>query len=65
MTYFYKAEYIGKRIVRENGKDCVYLEFEYRGQRYEISRDKGDAPLFFKHSSAQSMIDKKIDGEEV
>jgi len=56
-----KATYIGKSADKEN----VYLEYEYRGRRYEVyqNKRKGGEPLRWQHKNNQARIDKLIDVE--
>jgi hypothetical protein len=57
-----KAKYIGKYYDRE----YTYLEYEYRGRKYEVyeNRNKGNEPLSWQHANAQARIDKEIEIEE-
>lgn len=57
-----KAKYIGKTYDR----DFVYLEYEYRGRRYEVyeNRSKGNEPLSWQHKNNQGNIDAQIELEE-
>ena len=57
-----KAKYIGKSYDRE----YVYLEYEYRGRKYEVyeNRRNGNEPLAWQHANAQARIDKEIELEE-
>lgn len=54
-----KAKYIGKSFYR----GYVYLEYEYRGHRYEVyeHETKGGEPLAWQHGNAQARIDKEIE----
>lgn len=57
-----KAKYIGKYY----DKDFVYLEYEYKGRKYEVyeNRSKGNEPLSWQHANAQARIDKEIEIQE-
>ena len=61
-----KARYIGKTYGRGYDKDFVYLEYEYRGKRYEVyeNRAKGNEPLAWQHRNAQIEIDTAIERAE-
>ena len=54
-----KAKYIGKHY----DNDFMYLEYEYRGEYYEVyqHKSKGSEPLKWQHANAQSRIDKRLD----
>ena len=60
-----KAKYIGKRIDESWGQCMIYLEYEYRGYRYEVyeNRSKGNLPFSWQHASEQSRIDTLIEME--
>ena len=60
-----KARYIGKRYGEGYDRDMVYLEYEYRGHRYEVyeNRAKGNEPLSWQHRSEQARIDSIIKAE--
>lgn len=57
-----KSTYIGKSYDR----DYVYLEYEYRGHRYEVyeHKTKGNEPLSWQHANNQARIDRLIELEE-
>lgn len=57
-----KAQYIGKHYGTGYDRDMVYLEYEYRGHRYEVyeNRAKGNEPLSWQHRNAQARIDSII-----
>ena len=61
-----KAKYIGKSYGTGFDRDFVYLEYEYRGYRYEVyeNRAKGNEPLSWQHKSEQSRIDRIIEQKE-
>jgi hypothetical protein len=61
-----KAEYIGKYYGTGYDRDSVYLEYRYRGHRYEVheNRAEGNEPLAWQHRSEQDRIDRLIDTEE-
>ena len=58
-----KAKYIGKYYGTGFNKDYAYLEYEYRGVKYEVyeNRAKGNEPLSWQHKNAQAAIDKALD----
>jgi hypothetical protein len=60
-----KAQYIGKRYGSGYDRDMVYLEYEYRGHRYEVyeNRAKGNEPLSWQHRNEQARIDSIIKAE--
>lgn len=61
-----KAQYIGKHYGSGFDRGMVYLEYEYRGHRYEVyeNRAKGNEPLSWQHRNAQANIDKLIETEQ-
>ena len=61
-----KAKYIGKTYGTGYERDFIFLEYEYRGQRYEVyeNRAKGNEPLSWQHNMAQSHIDELIERAE-
>lgn len=61
-----KAKYIGKSYGTGYNKDFVYLEYEYRGHKYEVyeNRAKGNEPLSWQHKNKQAEIDRLIEIEE-
>ena len=61
-----KATYIGKSYGTGYNKDFVYLEYEYRGYRYEVyeNRAKGNEPLSWQHANEQARIDNLIEIKE-
>ena len=61
-----KAKYIGKSYGTGYNKDFVYLEYEYRGYKYEVyeNRAKGNEPLSWQHKNKQAEIDRLIEIEE-
>lgn len=58
-----KAKYIGKYYGTGYNKDYVFLEYEYRGVKYEVyeNRAKGNEPLSWQHKNAQLSIDEALD----
>ena len=58
-----KAKYIGKRYGTGFERDFIFLEYEYRGYRYEVyeNKAKGNEPLSWQHKSEQARIDRIID----
>lgn len=60
-----KATFIGKTYGTGFDRDSVYLEYEYRGHRYEVyeNRRKGNEPLSWQHRNAQAEIDQAIELE--
>lgn len=58
-----KAKFIGKTYGTGYNRHFVYLEYEYRGHRYEVyeNRAKGNEPLAWQHRNAQAMIDRNIE----
>lgn len=62
---FRKAKYIGKSYGTGYNRDFVYLEYEYRGVRYEVyeNRAKGNEPLAWQHKREQMAIDEALDRE--
>ena len=61
-----KAKYIGKFYGTGYNKDFDFLEYEYRGRKYDvyINRAKGNEPLSWQHANAQAEIDRSIEIEE-
>jgi hypothetical protein len=61
-----KAKFIGKYYGTGFDRDYVYLEYEYRGRKYEVyeNRAKGNEPLSWQHKNAQARIDDEIETEE-
>ena len=61
-----KAKYIGKSYGTGQNRDYVFLEYEYRGYKYEVyeNRAKGNEPLSWQHKSQQGYIDNLIEIEE-
>ena len=61
-----KATYIGKYYGTGYDRAFVYLEYEYRGRKYEVyeNRAKGNEPLAWQHKAAQDRIDREIEIEE-
>jgi len=57
-----KAKYIGKYYGTGYDRNFVFLEYEYRGHKYEVyeNRAKGNEPLSWQHKSAQGEIDELI-----
>lgn len=57
-----KAKYIGKTYGTGYNRDFVYLEYEYRGYKYEVyeNRAKGNEPLSWQHKNEQARIDRLI-----
>ena len=62
-----KAKYVGKSYGTGFDRDFVYLEYEYRGYRYEVyeNRAKGNEPLSWQHKGEQARIDKIIEMKEM
>lgn len=60
-----KAKFVGKYYGTGFDKDYIYLEYEYKGRRYEVyeNRVKGNEPLSWQHKNAQSKIDSEIELE--
>ena len=58
-----KAKFIGKRYGTGYERDYIFLEYEYRGRRYEVyeNRAKGNEPLSWQHKAEQLRIDKIVD----
>lgn len=61
-----RAKFINKYYGTGFDGDYVYLEYEYRGRKYEVyeNRAKGNEPLSWQHKNAQARIDAEIEGEE-
>lgn len=61
-----KAKFIGKYYGTGYERDFVYLEYEYRGHKYEVyeNRAKGNEPLSWQHKNAQANIDRLIELKE-
>jgi hypothetical protein len=61
-----KSKFVGKYYGTGFDRDYVYLEYEYRGRKYEVyeNRAKGNEPLSWQHKNAQARIDKEIQNEE-
>lgn len=60
-----KARYIGKTYGTGYDRNMIYLEYEYRGKRYEVyeNRAKGNEPLAWQHAAEQAKIDELIEQE--
>ena len=60
------AKFISKTYETGYDKNFIFLEYEYRGRRYEIyeNRSKGNEPLSWQHKNAQARIDHEIELEE-
>ena len=60
-----KAKFISKSYDRYD-RNAVYLEYEYKGRRYEVYEHmtKGNEPLRWQHANAQARIDRAIELEE-
>lgn len=58
-----RARFISKYYGRGYEKDFIFLEYEYRGEKYEvyINTGKGNEPLSWQHKNAQARIDKMIE----
>lgn len=58
-----RAKFIGKYTDTKYGQFQVFLEYEYRGQKYTVREDrrKGNEPLAWQHRSAQDTIDRLLD----
>lgn len=61
-----KAKFIGKSYGTGYNSAFVYLEYEYRGRKYEVyeNRAKGNIPLRWQHANEQARIDRLIEQEE-
>jgi hypothetical protein len=62
-----KAKYVGKYYGNYYNRDTVFLEYEYRGHRYEVyeNKTKGNEPLRWQHANAQGKIDREIELEKL
>lgn len=58
-----KAKYIGKHYGTGYEHYYIFLEYEYRGMRYEvyINTSKGNEPLAWQHRAEQDNIDRILD----
>ena len=58
-----KAKFIDKWYGTGYDRNMVYLEYEYRGERYTVTENmaKGNEPLAWQHKSEQARIDRIID----
>lgn len=58
-----KAKFIGKWYGTGYERNTVYLEYEYRGMRYNITENmaKGNEPLSWQHKAEQARIDTILD----
>lgn len=58
-----KAKFIGKYYGTGYDRNCVYLEYEYRGMTYTVMENsaKGNEPLSWQHKTEQSRIDAILD----
>ena len=58
-----KPKYIGKWCGTGYDRNTVYLEYEYREERYTVTENmaKGNEPLSWQHKAEQDRIDKKLD----
>ena len=54
-----KARFIDKWYGTGYDRDMVYLEYEYRGEKYIVmeNRAKGNEPLAWQHKNEQARID--------
>jgi hypothetical protein len=61
-----KAKFINKYYGTGYQRDFVFLEYEYKGKKYEVyeNRAKGNIPLSWQHKNAQIEIDVQIEREE-
>lgn len=61
------AKFIARHYDRSFERCLVYLEYEYRGMRYEVMEDmrKGNEPLAWQHKTEQARIDKILDARHV
>lgn len=59
MRAVFKGKYYGSGY----DKHMVYLEYEYRGERYTVceNRAKGNEPLSWQHRTEQARIDSILD----
>ena len=62
-----KATFIGKHYGTGYDRNMIYLEYEYRGMRYEVyeNRAKGNEPLPWQHTAAQAQIDRIIESKNI
>lgn len=58
-----KAKFLKKYYGRGYDKDYIFMEYEYKGEKYEvyINTAKGNEPLSWQHKNAQARIDKMIE----
>lgn len=58
-----KARFVGKWYGTGYNRNIVYLEYEYRGERYTVTENmaKGNEPLSWQHKAEQDRIDKMLD----
>ena len=58
-----KAKFINKWYGTGYDRNTIYLEYEYRNERYVITENmaKGNEPLSWQHKTAQTRIDKMLD----
>lgn len=58
-----RAKFIDKWYGTGFDRNMVYLEYEYRGERYTVTENmaKGNEPLVWQHKSEQARIDRIID----
>lgn len=61
------AKYIGKYYGTGYERNYIFLEYEYRGMKYEvyINTAKGNEPLAWQHRMNQDNIDKLLDTKSV
>lgn len=62
-----RAKYVGKYYGTGYDRDFVFLEYEYRGEKYTVyeNRAKGNVPLSWQHSNEQARIDSMLDKKRV
>ncbi len=64
----YKAEFVSKYYVKQNGRYTGEIEYTYRYRGYEyqvnVNNGKGNEPLSWQHKNAQARIDKIIEIKE-
>ena len=58
-----KARFIDKWYGTGYNRNTVYLEYEYRNERYVVTENmaKGNEPLSWQHKTEQARIDKMLD----
>lgn len=58
-----KSKFIGKWCGKGYDRNTVYLEYEYRGERYTVTENiaKSNEPLSWQHKVEQDRIDRMLD----